>query len=189
MPRSLVARALPIAAAAFTALIAGAAHAGPVTADGAWNSFDVDPLSASSAGFEWIALDGSAISFDITLAGPAQLKVIDGGFAGDRFEVFDNGVSMGLTSAGANSYPISVGLDFGTAWADAAYSRGIFTLGAGLHSISGVLVDSALDDTGARIDATVGALSISSVPEPTTPALMLAGLAGLALVARRRACN
>ena len=56
-----------------------------------------------------------------------------------------------------------------------------------LHSITGVLLDFALDGTGARIDATVGALSISPVPEPTTPALMLAGLAGLALVARRRA--
>jgi hypothetical protein len=50
-----------------------------------------------------------------------------------------------------------------------------------------VLVDSAFDDSGMRIDATVGALSISPVPEPTTPALMLAGLAGLALIARRRA--
>jgi hypothetical protein len=189
VPRSHAVRALLTTAAALAAFTACQVQAAAIAPDAAWNTFDVDPMSATSAGFEWIALDGSAISFDLALAGPAQLKVIDGGFAGDRFEVFDNGVSLGLTSAGAGSYPSSIGLDFSAAWADSAYSRGVFSLGAGLHRITGVLVDSALDDTGARMDATVGALSISPVPEPTTPALMLAGLAGLALVARRRACN
>jgi hypothetical protein len=173
------------ALAALAALLACAAHATPIVGNGSWNTFDVDPFSATSGGFEWIALDGSAISFDITLAGPAQLKVIDGGFAGDRYEVFDNGVSLGLTTLGGSTYPVSTGLDFDAAWANASYSRGVFSLGAGSHSITGVLVDSALDGTGARLDATVGAVSITPVPEPTTLALMLAGLTGLAFVARR----
>lgn len=178
---------LRTALAAIAAFLSFSANAIPIAADGAWNAFDVDPLSATSAGLEWIALDGSAISFDLTLAGPAQLKVIDGGFAGDRFEVFDNGVSLGLSSAARGSYPSSVGLDFDHAWGDSSYSRGIFTLGAGTHSITGILVASALDDSGARIDATVGAVSITPVPEPETFALMLAGLAAIAFVPRRRA--
>ena len=170
--------------------LASPAHAVTVAADGSWNAFDVDPFSANSGGLEWIALDGSALSFEFDLSGPATLHIVDAGFAGDRFEIFDAGVSLGVSSAGLDSFPSSVGTDFGTAWSNAAYSRASFTLNAGVHSITGRLFASALDERGARIDATVGALSITPVivpvPEPTTFLLMLAGLAGMALIGSRR---
>lgn len=72
------------------------------------------------------------------------------------------------------------------ALADATFSRGSFTLGAGTHSITGTLAVSARDDAGAAIDATVGALRIAPVPEPATTSLMLAGVAAMALALRRR---
>jgi hypothetical protein len=113
------------------------------------------------------------------------LTVVDAGFSGDRFQIFDNGVSLGLTGAAVNSYPNSIGLDFDAALSNSNFSRGIFSLGAGNHSITGLLSVSALDDSSAPLNATVGGLNITPVPEPETYALMLAGLALVA--ARRRA--
>jgi hypothetical protein len=176
---------LALAAACLSSAVP--AWSAPLVADGAWDVFDIDPLSATSGGDEWIALDGSALSFDVALAAPARLDVVDAGFAGDRFEVFDNGVSLGWTSASASSYPASIGLDFDAAFAAATYSRGSFELGPGSHSITGMLVASALDDTGSAIDATVGALRLAPVPEPSTTALMLGGCIAMGLALRRRA--
>jgi hypothetical protein len=47
--------------------------------DDQWHAFDVDDLSTNSSGPEWISLDGSALSFSVTLATPAYLTVLDGG--------------------------------------------------------------------------------------------------------------
>lgn len=181
--------ALPALAGALALLVSSAAaRADAIAVGSGWQDFDVDPLIALSSGTEWIALDGSALSFDVTLSSAAVLTVVDAGFAGDRFEVFDNGVALGLTSLAAGSYPASIGLDFDAALAGGAYSRASFVLGAGTHSITGRLFASALDAGGAPIDATVGAVMLAPmpVPEPSTWALMGAGLAAAGLAARRR---
>ncbi|MEW5768874.1 MAG: PEP-CTERM sorting domain-containing protein [Pseudomonadota bacterium] len=173
-------------AAAFGAQAASAADLA-LTADGQWHAFDVDDIAAASGGLEWIDLDGSALSF--SFSGPATLMVVDGGFAGDRFEVYDNGVLLGATSAAVDSYPASVGMDFEVAIGDAGYSRGVYLLGGGNHTITGMLSTSALDDLGMPLNATVGAVQLlaAPVPEPETYALMLAGLGLIGLAARRRA--
>jgi len=171
-------------AAAFASQAALAADVA-LTTNGQWNAFDVTPDVAISGGLEWIDItDGSALSF--SFSGPAILTVVDAGFAGDRFQVFDNGNLVGQTSAAANSYPASVGLNFDAALADGGYSRGVFVLGAGNHVITGELSQSALDDTGSALNATVGAVQIAAVPEPQTYALVLAGLGLLGMAAQRR---
>jgi hypothetical protein len=160
----------------------------PIAADSGWYTFDVDPLTSLSNGKEWIDLDGSALVFELTLLNPAYLTVVDAGFAGDVFEVFVNGASLGTTSPATNSYPVSVGLNFAAAMADLAFSRGSYLLAPGSYAITGVLSLSALDDAGSAIDATVGGVRVRSVAEPGSLALLLAGIGFMGIAVRRR-CN
>jgi hypothetical protein len=173
-----------LAAVIMTALW-GQAEASTLVADSAWNAFDVDELTSASTGLEWIDLDGNALSFDFTLSGSAYLKVVDAGFAGDRFNVYDNGVLLDQTSVASNTYPVSVGLDFDAAYASSLYSQGLFWLGAGTHSITGVMSQSALAET-TPINATVGAVSLTAVPLPAAAWLYLTGTALMGVVSRRR---
>jgi hypothetical protein len=160
----------------------------PIAADSGWYTFDVDPLTSLSSGKEWIDLDGSALVFELTLVIPAYLTVVDAGFAGDVFELFVNGASLGTTSPAVNSYPVSVGLSFAAAMADPAYSRGSYLLAPGSYAITGALSLSALDDAGSAIDATVGGIRVLSVAEPGSLALLLAGFGFMGIAVRRR-CN
>jgi PEP-CTERM motif len=182
----MFARSLLVALAA----LGGAAQAATLSADGQWAVFDVAQDLSGTLG--WIDItDGSALSFDFTIAAGSYgiLTVVDGGFAGDRFNV-SNGPNQGLgmTSEAINSYPANVFLDFEAALADPRYSRGVFTLGSGTYSITGGLLTSALDDTQTALNSTVGGirLEVSPVPEPATVASMLAGLGVLAGALRRR---
>jgi MYXO-CTERM domain-containing protein len=165
------------------------AQAATLPSDGQWLPFDVAPDLSGNLGWIDIA-DGSALSFTFTVPSGfvATLSVVDGGFAGDRFQVFNGASVLGATSAAINSYPNSIGLDFEAALVNAAYSRAVFTLPSGAYNVSGVLLASALDDTGAAINSTVGGvrLTISPVPEPASWLLTLAGV-GLLGALRRRA--
>jgi hypothetical protein len=114
--------------------------------------------------------------------------VVDAAFARDTFSVTNFGHALGTTSGvatGTTDGPLV--FDFDAAFADPAYSRGVFTLKAGTYSIGGSLLKSVLD-SGVDLDATNGAvrLSVSAIPEPSGTALMLGGLAAVALLARRR---
>lgn len=188
--------------AAFLAVISGQIQAATLNADGAWNAFDVDEFSAVSGGLEWIDLDGEALSFDFTLTKTTLLEIVDGGFAGDRFIVFDNGIQINgdpsatvrtlNTSFAVNTYPNSGGTDFDLAFSDSNYSRGVFKLSQGNHRITGVLGQSAVDELGNPINATVGAvrlISLTQVPLPATAWLYATGLALFGAVSRRRTIN
>ena len=180
----------PYLAAAVAALALPAAHATSLAADGQWAVFDVDSMTAVSAGLEWIDLGtGEALVFDFTI-GAGQvgtLTVVDGGFAGDRFDVNANGALLGRTSAAVPGYPASIGLDFDAALADTGYSRAAYTFGAGTWHVSGLLAESVIV-AGLPLDATVGGvrLVVSPVPEPTPLVMLTVGLA-LVAFARRSA--
>jgi hypothetical protein len=177
-------------AAALSCLALGTAHATTValTTDGSWAVFDVDSVATGSPA--WIDIvDFSVLSFSFTVPTglTGLLTVVDGAFAGDRFEVFANGVSLGTTGAATNNYPNSIGLDFDSALSDAAYSRRTFSLTPGSYLVTGLMSQSAVDEFGAPINASVGGLNVSLVPEPATYLGMLAGLAVLGGLRRRRA--
>ncbi len=88
---------------ALAAVFAVPAHAETVTVNpnGSWYGFDVDDTVSESGGLEWINLIGEALSFTFTTPTATRLTVVDAGFGGDAFEIFDNGASLGFTSSGA----------------------------------------------------------------------------------------
>jgi len=161
-------------------------QAATLAADGAWHPFDVDEWVSLSGGLEWIDPDGAALSFDFILTAPAYLRVVDAGFAGDRFQVLDNGEWLGETSVPVASYPDSVAADFDAAYVNAAYSRAVYWLEAGSHRISGLLSESAVDDSGLSINASLGAVNLTAVPVPAAVWLFGAGLGLLSGVSRGR---
>jgi PEP-CTERM motif len=164
----------------------------PLAVDGSWATFDVDALTATSAGLEWIDITtGNPLDFTFTVpvGFTATLTVVDAGFAGDMFAVYDGLNLLGSTSTVAVtefSSATNLGLDFDAALADPAFSRATFTLAPGSYAISGLLTQS-VQSAGMPLNATVGGISVSVVPEPATVYSLLAGLGLLGAFLRRRA--
>ena len=157
---------------------------------GSWFAFDVDVVATGSAGWIDAAYSGDfsplRFSFFIGAGNVGILTVVDGGHAGDNFTLALSGnASYANTSAGTNNFPANAGLDFDAALASTDYSRGSFNLGPGAYTLSGSLLQSALDGSGRALDATVGGVSlrVNQVTEPSS--ILLAGLGLLALRLRR----
>ena len=173
-------------------VIGTAAHAvpTPLAGDGTWRAFSVDSFLAPLATpLAWIDDDGALISFTFTVGAgqTGTLTVVDAGFAGDTFRVFNQGNLLGLTSSvpiGTVEAPNDVGLDYAAALADASFSRGIYTLLPGSYDITGMLLQSVTFG-GLPLEATAGGIRLSVVPEPET-ILLLVGGAALAFLQRRR---
>ena len=131
------------------------------------------PFCLPSSGTPTLPLDAPPWTF----AGAAQLTITDVFESGDRFEVFDFGVSLGLTSASV------IGADCGDdpvpCLANAAISHGSFFLGAGPHSITLVAVDSP-GGLG------TGYLMVALVPEPSILLLLAIGVLAWGLRERNR---
>ena len=175
-------------------LAAGAAQAAtmvPVATDGTWYAFDADRVSTGST--RWIdasynfTFDTLSFTFTVPVGLFGKLTVVDAGYAGDVFGVVVNGGAPVSTSGATYSFPSNVGIDFDAAMADGSYSRGVFTLASGNYTVTGIASAFAADDLGVPFDATVGGLNVALVPEPATYASLLAGLAVLGVVLRRRA--
>jgi hypothetical protein len=121
-----------------------------------------------------------------TFSGAAVLFVIDVGHQGDRFQAFDNNVSLGLTTDVGNPPNVSpCGFDIGCAIADSGYSRGTFALGSGDHSITLDLIQNAGTTIGGNAFFSVGP-SAAGVPEPGTFGLLGLGFAACAVARFRR---
>lgn len=183
---------LALAAFSFAAAFALPAHAGdvPLPADSQWNAFSVD--GALEPSLAWIDDSGSPLAFDFNIAAGfvGTLTIVDAVFGGDTFTVTNFGNLLGSTSSvplADIGSAVDHGYDFDAALADQSFSSAVFSLGAGSYHIGGFLGQSLLFD-GQRLDATAGALrlSVAPIPEPSTYAILLAGLGVVGLVARRR---
>lgn len=166
-----------LTAVASLVLAAGTVGAAPLDA-GTWQTFDFYDDIESGA---WVDGSLTPLAFDVVLTGNALLKVVDVGLAGDRFEVFANGQSLGVTSAPADAAgDVSMDLDFDAAYANGGWSRGTFALGPGSYSITGRAVT-----FGAGLFAGTGGVTLVPVPEPDTWALMGTGAILVAGALRR----
>jgi hypothetical protein len=164
-----------------------------VLAGSGWKDFFVaDPaFNLGNTDFSWVDpndFSKNVYSFTVAAGFYGTLTVVDAGFSGDVFSVVSNGSPLANTSAAVNSYPSAEG-DYDLALANSNFSHGVYGFGPGTYTVTGALFSSALDDTGAALNATVGALKfdVAAVPEASTVAMLMAGLGVVGLLARRRA--
>lgn len=184
-----------LAAALLSLAALSSAHAVDVTVlpGSGWQPFVVDDPQYSIPGtdFAWHDTTGGGdIAFKFTVAAgwTGTLLVTDAGYAGDVFSVKSNGAALAATTGGTDSFPDGV-FDYDAASADPLFSKRSYVFAAGSYTITGALLRSAKDDTGADLNSTVGALKleVAPVPEASTLAMLLAGLGAIGLLARRRA--
>lgn len=134
------------------------AFGGPGTAlvNGAGTSATV-PASLTAPDPPW--------TFTLSTAG--TLTVLDLFISADQFEIFNFGLSLGLTSVPTSGG--ACGGNIACALADLDYSRGIFNLAAGSYSITGL-------QTIGTPGAAVFQVTTAAVPEPGTLLLFILGI-------------
>ena len=172
-------------AVAFLASVAYAQHSNSLPRNKSWTAHIMGAVTVGSGWqlFFWDATPHpSAVTdnpFTFTLTAPGYVAVVDAGFDGDQFQVFD-----GTTLLGDTTVPLDDGQyagDATTAWANSAFSRRIFPLSAGAHSINVFVIRSATcTDCAAGAGFLRVGLDNDGFYSPPIPALGLAGLVGLA---------
>lgn len=156
----------------------GAVQAAAITV-GTWYEFGFGGVgSALTSGTGTVALTSPsttyapdpAWTFTIGATG-GQLFVTDAFQSGDRFEIFNNSVSMGLTSA--PTLGSSCGSVLNCALVDSNFSKAFFALAPGSYSITGTAV---LSPFGGGAGAFRVVENPVKVPEPAPLALLGIGL-------------
>jgi len=134
----------------------------------------------------------SGIAYSVTTPwtfnGPASLLVLDLFLSGDRYEVFDSNVSLGMTSA-VSGVEFQCGLpalaDITCSLNSPLFSKGYYNLGPGAHSITiNYLQTTSVAHSGAALQLT------AATPEPPSFALaasVLGIISCIGLYRRRRA--
>jgi hypothetical protein len=160
----------------------------PIAADGTWHQFLFG--AATSPVFACGAMGCAATINPVadrtgeppwTFSGPGVLTVLDLFNAGDRFEAFDNLVSVGVTSVVDNTGLVHCGNDIGCALGDARYSRLVVSLGAGAHSLTFNIIQNALGTSSGS-----AVFQVAAIPEPGTLILLGGAFLGFGLLRRRR---
>ena len=177
---------LQVVAAVMAVAVPSAAQAAPILLN-QWYTFSFGGLGSAlgdgsgvTLGVNPAAIAAPGTPWDFTTVGPAQLVVSDGFNSGDRFELFDNLSSLGLTSTPTGGG--NCGSDITACLADITISKGTFILGAGSHSLTGTIAASFGAGAGFFQVA-----DITAVPEPVTFSIFGAGLLGAAAMRRRKA--
>ena len=125
------------------------------------------------------------------------LRVLDGGHQGDTFDVYDNNLYLGTTSATsidpnhecANDLSGFPGNDPAACWNDPLMSRGTFLLGPSAigHSINITWNQKVPGgDSAIQFFQVNTAAAPNGVPEPTSMVLIGTGLVGISLSKRLR---
>ena len=162
------------------------ASAEPITVGGAWEEFGFGTAGTLATGCDpddpaggfCIPSSGTPTGFlsappwTFLASGPVTLAVTDAFLAGDRFQIFDFGSSLGLTSTPFGA--ADCGDDPVPCLTTAGISHGIFLLGGGNHSLT--IVPTLSPGGGGS-----GYLRVDPVPEPATWTLVSAGIVALAL--------
>jgi hypothetical protein len=125
---------------------------------------------------------GSPLEF--TLTGPSVFSLVDCCIVGDVWTV--SGDAAGVSTFTPPATPITLGLGntfFDSFWLNTTFSRLQILLGAGTYSLNltGDGAGGFPAGVGVRVD------SVTPVPLPASLPLLMAGLAGLGLMRRRKA--
>lgn len=128
------------------------------------------PFCFESSGTVTVLLGAAPWTF-VAPVGGAVLTVTDAFLSGDRFEIFDFGSSIGLTSVPVDN--IDCGDDPVPCLATAGVSSGIFNLAAGNHSLT---ITPTISNGGGSGYLLVD-VPLASVPEPGSWLLVGCGLA------------
>lgn len=161
-----------------------AVNATPVVANTGWYA---DILFRNQAG--GIESDLGPLTFSLTATQSASFKVTDVLRTGDRYFLFSEGAQIAVTSLLAGAPNSTVGPEdlspqAEAAWRDDIHEKLEYTFsGAGAYSFE------IRPDPGVQIPASYYFrldLTESTVPEPTSLALIGLGLAGLAVTRRRK---
>lgn len=168
--KALSFKALAVATALLTAGGANATLVSPLSAGTGWTSF----------GFGAVG-EFAKRTYTFTLTTNAILKIVDGFTSGDRFKVFVNNASFGLTSLPTPGF--NRGNKWDLAYADPNFSHREFHFGPGSYTVSILVAQRA--GTGSSLHNGAVRLDTSEVPVPAGGLLLISAL-GAAAAARRR---